>query len=161
METFGEFRIRPATDRDGETVRELVFGVLIEYGLQPDPGGTDADLDAIERTYHQRGGAFDVVEDAEGRLVGTVGLYATDVHSFELRKMYLAPAARGRGLGKWLLARSVRMARSKGAKRVTLETASALTEAIALYRAFGFRPLPGAHCAARCDQVLVLDLDKQ
>jgi len=159
METFRGFRIRPATNRDGETVRELVFGVLIEYGLQPDPGGTDADLDELEGTYQQRGGAFDVVEDADGRVVGTVGLYATDPERFELRKMYLVPAARGKGLGKWLLARSVARAREKGAKRVTLETASVLTEAIALYRAFGFRPLTGAHCAARCDQVLVLDLD--
>ncbi len=75
--------------------------------------------------------------------------------------MYLLPAARGRGLGKWLLARSLRTARSKGAKRVTLETASALTEAIALYRAFGFRRLPGEHLAARCDQAWVLDLDAE
>jgi len=159
MEAFGEFRIRPATTRDGAMVRELVFGVLIEYGLQPDRDGTDADLDDIERTYHRRGGTFDVVEDADGRLVGTVGLYATDAETFELRKMYLVPAARGRGLGKWLLARSLRAARSRGAKRVTLETASALTEAIALYRAFGFRPLSSEHLAARCDQAYVLDLE--
>jgi putative acetyltransferase len=139
-------------------VRALVFGVLDEYGLRAEPDGTDADLRDIEAVYQQRGGSFDVVEDAQGRLVGTVGLYRTNAASFELRKMYLSPAARGHGLGKWLLARSLEYARKAAAQRVTLETASVLTEAIALYLSFGFRPIPGAHCSARCDQAYALEL---
>jgi hypothetical protein len=39
-----------------------------------------------------------------------------------------------------------------------LETASVLTEAIALYRRFGFSPAPRKHLASRCDQAWVLDL---
>lgn len=161
MDRFKAFRVRAATKRDGEAVRTLVFGVLAEYGLSPDPHGTDADLDDIEATYGARGGSFEVVEDDNGRLVGTVGLYRTGQDSFELRKMYLAPAVRGQGLGKWLLARSLEAARQERARRVTLETASVLTEAIALYRSFGFRPLPAAHCSARCDQAYVLDITEE
>ena len=156
---FKSFRIRPATNRDGAAVRALVFGVLAEYGLQPDPDGTDADLRDIEATYGASGGSFEVVEDAGGGLVGTVGLCRTGTDSFELRKMYLAPGARGQGLGKWLLVRSLAAARSRGAVRVTLETASVLSQAIALYRSFGFRPVPlGPHRAARCDAAYELEL---
>ena len=161
LRRFKTFRVRPATNRDGETVRALVFGVLAEYGLSPDPDGTDADLGDIEATYGARGGSFEVVEAANGQIVGTVGLYRTDHDSVELRKMYLAPAARGQGLGKWLLARSLESAAKRNARRVTLETASVLTEAIALYRSFGFRPIPAAHCSPRCDQVYALEIAAQ
>jgi hypothetical protein len=44
-------------------VAELVFGVLAEYGLEPDPETTDADLQDIEANYLQRGGLFEVIED--------------------------------------------------------------------------------------------------
>ena len=39
-----DFRIRPATSADAEAIRGVVFGVLREYGLPPDPRGLDADL---------------------------------------------------------------------------------------------------------------------
>jgi putative acetyltransferase len=155
---YQTFRVRPATNGDAGAVRALVFSVLAEYGLAADPDGTDADLRDIEAVYHEPGGSFEVVEDAHGRMVGTVGLYRTSATSFELRKMYLSPAARGRGLGRWLLARSLEHARKAGAQRVTLETAAVLAEAIALYQSFGFRAVPGAHCSARCDQAYELDL---
>ena len=41
---------------------------------------------------------------------------------------------------------------------MTLETASVLTEAIALYMRFGFRPYTPKNLAARCDQAYELDL---
>jgi putative acetyltransferase len=153
---LGAYRVRPATNRDSHAVKALVFSVLAEYGLQADPTGTDADLDDIEATYATRGGSFEVIEDPNGRLVGTAGLYAGGARRFELRKMYLAPSVRGRGFGKWLLIRCLEMATQRNAKRVVLETASVLTEAIALYRSFGFRPTGAAHRAARCDQTYEL-----
>ena len=122
----------------------FVFGVLAEYGLRPDPDGSDADLRDIEGTYGTRGGSFEVVEDESDRRVGTLALYRTGPDSFELRKMHLVRAVRGQRLGKWLLARSLEIARRRNARRVTLETASVLVEAIALYRSFRFRAIPDA-----------------
>jgi hypothetical protein len=54
--------IRSATNDDRESVAELVFGVLAEYGLEPDPETTDADLQDIEANYLQRGGLFEVIK---------------------------------------------------------------------------------------------------
>ena len=152
--------LRPATNRDGDAVTQLVFSVLAEYGLRPDPSATDADLADIEAHYQAHGGAFDVLEDA-GQIIGSVGLHRIDEQTCELRKMYLYRNARGRGLGRRLLDHALQRARALGFKRVTLETASVLTEAIALYTRYGFRPYKPDHpVAAQCDQAYVLELDQ-
>ncbi len=52
--------------------------------------------------------------------------------------MWVAPEARGLGLGRRILAELERLARSGGAAVVRLETNRALGEAIALYRGSGY-----------------------
>lgn len=151
-------RLRQADDRDAGAVQDLIHAVLREYGLEPDPAGTDSDLVDLEASYLMRGGDFVVLVDAAGTVLGTAGLMPTDEHTLELRKMYFAPALRGQGWGKVLLHRMLEKARSLGARRVTLETASVLVEAIALYRSFGFLPMDAVE-VPRCDQAFSLDLD--
>ena len=151
-------RLRQATNADRDAVRSLVYGVLGEYGLEPDPSGTDADLDDIEQSYFARGGTFCVLEDEDGSIVGAYGLYPTQEQTCELRKMYLHRAYRGQGLGRHLLEEALANARRLGFTAVTLETASVLTEAIALYRRYGFIPCPSDHLCARCDQAYILQL---
>ena len=70
-----QVRIRAATNSDADAIREIVFAVLAEYGLDCDPAGTDADLDDIEATYIVGGGMFEVVEANDERIIGTVGLF--------------------------------------------------------------------------------------
>src|SRR4028119_2205744 len=69
-----EIRVRSATNADIENIKQLVFGVLREYHLNPDPNGTDADLNDIEANYIERGGVFEILEDDASSLLGTVGL---------------------------------------------------------------------------------------
>jgi len=57
----------------------------------------------------------------------------------ELKRMWVAPEARGIGLGRQILGELERLARDEGAWVVRLETNRALIEAIALYRGSGFR----------------------
>ncbi len=165
-------RLRPATNADCEPVRDLVFTVLAEYGLKPDPGCTDADLCDIEQSYVERGGVFYVLEAKDHSIIGSYGLYPiadcglriadlkTDVQPAvcELRKMYLHRDYRGQGLGKRLLEHALAEAHRLGFKTVTLETASVLKEAIRLYEAYGFKPYTPAHLSRRCDQAYALEL---
>jgi putative acetyltransferase len=148
---------RPATNYDCEAVRSLVFGILAEYGLSPDPAGTDSDLDDIEQNYVARGGVFDVLETSDGEIVGSVGLYPMDAETVELRKMYLSPATRGRGLGQKLLREMIEKAKDLGYLRIYLETASILDQAVHIYEKAGFIPVAGKH-TSRCDQAYVLEL---
>ena len=75
MPKKSEIFIRPATNADCKNIQKLVFGVLHEFGLTPEPDGTDADLNDIEKEYFERGGLFEILEDADGNLLGTVGLF--------------------------------------------------------------------------------------
>lgn len=152
------FVARPATNADGAAVRALVFGVLAEYGLAPDPSGTDTDLDDLEGFYAGAGGCFEVLLTPEGELVGCWGLHPRRPGVLELRKMYLRADMRGRGLGRKLLSRALWRAESLGAARIELETARVLREAVGLYTAFGFAPIAGCGEAARCDLAMALEL---
>ena len=150
--------LRPSTNADVPAVRELVFAVLREFGLRPDPEHTDADLADLDKSYLSGGGRFDLLIRPDGQLLGTVGLYPVDEQTVELRKMYLRCEARGQGHGRRLLEHALDQARAMGYKRMTLETASVLKDAIAMYRRYGFRLYEAEHCSPRCDQTYVLDL---
>lgn len=153
--------LRAATNKDCSAAQQLIFDILREYGLRPDPTGTDADLSDLEGFYLKTGGAFDVATDESGRIIGTVGLLPMNDGACELRKMYLHRSARGKGLGKAMLRHAVKRARELGFRRIELETASVLKEAVALYKAHGFQPSDRTIHAGRCDQVLVLDLNDE
>lgn len=151
-----QFALRPATNRDRESIEELVFGVLAEFGLRPDSASTDADLRDIELSY--RGGAFDVLIDSAGKIVGCVGLFPVKMGTCELRKMYLLRAYRGQGLGRRLLDHALQRAAAIGFSRVVLETASVLQDATRLYERYGFRPYTPEHMSQRCDKAYYLNI---
>jgi ribosomal protein S18 acetylase RimI-like enzyme len=64
-------------------------------------------------------------------------------HATEIKRMYVAPAARCRGLARAMLAHLERTAHEAGADVMVLETGLAQPEAIALYESAGYRPIPG------------------
>lgn len=152
--------IRPATNADCVKVRALIFAVLDEYGLEPAPKTTDKDLDDLEGFY--AGGMFDVIETPDGDIIGTVGLWPIAGEgregAAELRKMYLKPSARGKGMGKLLLTHAIARARALGFTRIELQTNNVLEQALGLYAKFGFSPSARREVERRCDQALALDL---
>ncbi len=150
-------RLRPASNEDASAVRALVFGVLHSYGLRPDPATTDRDLDDLEAHYFSNNGWFAVLE-GPGGIVGSYGLMGQALGTCELRKMYLDPRFRRRGLGKLLLEDAMARARGLGYAVIVLETASVLMEAVALYESYGFEPYVAEHLSERCDQAYRKDL---
>jgi DNA-binding MarR family transcriptional regulator len=60
----------------------------------------------------------------------------------EVKRMWVSPAVRGLGLGRRLLVEVEARAVADGVRTLRLETNRALTEAIALYRAAGYREVP-------------------
>jgi putative acetyltransferase len=60
----------------------------------------------------------------------------------ELKRMYVRPDHRGRGLSRAILAALEDEARAEGATTVILETGDRQTEAIALYERHGYESIP-------------------
>lgn len=148
--------IRAATREDQDAVRALIFAILNEYELEPDPKSIDRDLDDIEGFYAD--GVFDVLVAEDGDIMGTVGLKPTRVGVCELRKMYLKSSYRGRGHGGRLLKHAIASAKGLGMIRIELETARVLEEAIGLYEKFGFAEIEHGNFEKRCDHALALDI---
>lgn len=158
MSDAPSINVRAATNQDGEQIRTLIYSVLIEYRLIPEPDATDADISDIESNYIARGGVFEVLENSDGKILGTVGLFPMNDTVVELRKMYFAPELRGHGWGKKTLTRMIERARELGFERIYLETASPLKEAIGLYKNFGFVETCDDMHTERCDQAFYLEL---
>lgn len=149
--------LRPATNADRAAIKSLIYSVLGEYALSTCATLTDADLDDIESSYWGNQGYFAVIEEA-GVIVATMGVFYISADSCELRKMYAVPAARGQGLGKYLLNLAFSKARELGYRRMVLETATVLKEAIGLYKKYGFKEYHPEQISARCDQAYELML---
>lgn len=147
--------LRRATDADSKIVKTLVWQVLREYGMDPDPAHADRGLDHIETSFD--GGGLWLVFDGDA-LIGTVGLLAVSDTVCELTKMFLAPAARGKGLGRALLLAVLQEARARGYRLMELETDTSLKEAVQLYRCHGFVQIEQSNTVQRCNMVMHLTL---
>jgi len=77
--------------------------------------------------------------DDEPAACGGWRVHDTDV---ELKRMYVRPAFRGRGLARAVLAELERTAAAAGYARLVLETGDRQPEAIALYTSAGYTPVP-------------------
>ena len=128
-----EIKIRMA-DFGDPAVRALLMDVLGE--LSERYGGSGDDTPIGDDDFTPPDGAFFVADDGE-RLVGCAG-WRRHGDDAELKRMYTAKAARGRGLARRLLATVEESARAAGCRRVILETGDRQPEAIALYESAGY-----------------------
>jgi putative acetyltransferase len=151
---YDKYLIRSWQPADRQAAAAVIADALAEYGLGWEPTGADRDVLAVEECYLDRGGEFWVIE-ADGQIVGTSGYYPCaddrELKAVEIRKMYLAPSARGRGLGRYLLQLLERSISDRGYTEIRIETASVLAAAVKLYEANGY--IPALEVAtARCDR---------
>jgi GNAT superfamily N-acetyltransferase len=81
-----------------------------------------------------------VARDDDGTPVGCGALRPLGSDSAEVKRMYVVPEARGRGLSKVLLTALESEARGRGWTTLRLETGPEQPEAVALYTGAGYRP---------------------
>ena len=143
-----------------ETAANVIKTVLAEYHLPWQPTTTDIDVLQVEKYYLQVGGEFWVVEDLlSGEIVATGAYYPIfrGENAVEIRKMYILPAHRGQGLGKYLLAELEKSITARGYQQIWIETASVLKEAVGLYEKYGYQSAEGVE-TQRCDRVYVKNI---
>lgn len=103
-------------------------------------GGFDPELSLLPDAGELRPprGVF-LVARLRGEAVGCAGLKLPAGAPAEIKRMWVAPGARGLGLGRRLLAELERRAAEQGRDIVRLDTNRELGAAIGLYRSCGYR----------------------
>jgi len=101
------------------------------------------DADAVD-DYRPPGGIFLLAQAADA-VVGCGAVRALGPGLGEIKRMWIDPAARGRGLGRRLLEALENAARDLGYSRVRLDTHEVLEEAVGLYEAHGYRRIDRYH----------------
>lgn len=138
--------IRNIEQSDNPFLSKIVKDTLAEFGANH-PGTVyyDPTTDALFELFQHIGAGYFVAE-INGEIVGGGGIYPTDglpADTCELVKMYLLPQARGTGLGKTLIEKSLAFANETGYKQVYLESMPELKQALKVYAKFGFKYLNG------------------
>ena len=141
----------PQSPEDWRQARQLVeaYAASLNFDLAFQNFAQELEHFAVE--YSAPGGAFLLAGDESGFL-GCVGVRRFDGDSGEIKRLYVVPAARGRGVGALLARAIVAEARRLGYSRLLLDTLPFMQEAQTLYASLGFRPtaayrynpLPGA-----------------
>jgi len=136
-----DYQVRRAapTDHDGVT-RELTdyFAFL---GEEVDPAGLDHDVADWQGEYDGVTGVMLVVVDPAGLVVGTAAVRRLAPGVAELKRMWLRPACRGRGLARRLMDRCLEEARTLGGRVLRLDSEQRLEAAVRLYRSYGFEEI--------------------
>lgn len=156
--------IRKISAEDETAVAGVIRTVMPEFGAGG-PGFAihDKEVDEMYASYQRRGCVYFVCQD-NGKIIGGAGigvLPGASADTCELKKMYILPEGRGRGLGQRLLRECLDAARAMGYKRVYIETFNTMSSAMKLYERNGFRKTPGplgitGHFA--CDRFYLLEL---
>lgn len=107
----------------------------------------------IEEYIIGRGGQIFQAIDDKKIVMGCCALIPhPEMDSYELAKMAVSPASRGRGIGRLLGEALLDYARNHGVKRIFLEGNTHLEASIALYRKLGFKEIPLiGNAYERCD----------
>ncbi len=107
-----------------------------DRGFDPSAGAT-----ALPHEVRPPAGEF-FVAYIHGEAIGCGAVKHHDDAPAEIKRMWIAPSARGLGLGRRLLARLEACARDRGATVAHIETSGVLKEALALYRSTGWVEVP-------------------
>ncbi len=147
-------RIETATtEEDFALARTLFLEYAAGLGIDLCFQGFDDELGRMAEMYGPPGGRLLLARDEEGgEAAGCVGLRPLDEATGEMKRMYVRPAYRGRGVGQVLATAVLDAAREMGYVRVRLDTLPSMREAQTLYHSLGFieiapyreNPVPGA-----------------
>ena len=117
---------------------ELIKEYLASLPFSADFQDTKRELAEISVQYGQPGKGVALLARSGHATVGITGIRALEGMRCELKRMYVKPPWRGRGLGRLLCEAALGYARHLGYSAVRLDTLDSMNPAIHLYRTLGF-----------------------
>ena len=125
-----------------EAVRALFLDYAQSLGFSLCFQGFDEELRTLPGMYAPPRGRLLLAMEGDAP-AGCVGLHEWNAQIAEMKRLYVRPAFRGRGLGRILTDAALADARALGYRSIRLDTIPTLMQpAIALYRELGFREIP-------------------
>ncbi len=136
--------IRTIQPADDKALATIIRETLEEFGAaKPGTVYYDETTDHLSAVFQKKGSMYFVVT-LEDIVAGGAGIYPTEnlpPATCELVKLYLAPVARGKGIGRLLMQKCEEAARNFGYENVYLETMPELRIAVPMYEKMGYRYL--------------------
>ena len=112
----------------------------------------DADLEQrvgkeIQRSKYEKYNQLDKINEVivvyeNGVLAGAGSIRKYDEESVELKRIYVGPSFRKKGIGTKLVSVLIEWGKELGYQRMLLETGEKLEESVALYKRLGFERIP-------------------
>jgi putative acetyltransferase len=142
-----------ASPSDLVAVRDLWREYWRSIDLPDELQGFGEELKGLPGVYAADGGALFLAESTpEATPAGTIALRRLNHSAGEVKRLYLRPAFRGRGLGRYLLEHVIERARAIGYEALYADTLPSMRNALGLYarlgfetvEAYGSKPTPGA-----------------
>ncbi len=118
--------------------RALIEELDADLGVRYEAGGDPVRAPATE--FDGPGGRM-LLATLDGEPVGCAGLRPVDARTAELKRMYVRPGLRRRGVARALLAACEQAALELGYAQLWLETGTLQPEAVALYESAGYTPV--------------------
>jgi GNAT superfamily N-acetyltransferase len=132
-------QIRHASPDDVPRIRELVRDYVNWIGLDLAFQEIDAEIDGLPGDYAPPRGVLLVAGDPAAAMIA-LRPFAANVA--EMKRLYVHPSARGRGLARRLIEQLLDEARALGYREMRLDTLPMMGDAQSLYVALGFRDIP-------------------
>lgn len=149
-----QVKVRAAVfPQDKETVSALFLAYAGSIPVDLDYQNFKDELAGLPGKYaEQRGGAVFLAETADNEAIGIVALRnfaveGSETPTCELKRLYLAPASRGKGVAKMLMDAVLARAREMGHQEMLLDTLSSMAAARKLYENYGFQEIPSYYAS--------------
>lgn len=136
------FVIRQAESaQDVAQARELFLEYAKSLGFSLCFQNFDQELAGLPGDYAPPDGRL-LLAHLEGEVAGCVAMHKLQADICEMKRLYLRPKFRGRGLGRTLAERIIGEARKIGYKFMRLDTVEpVMKDAVEMYRRLGFREI--------------------
>jgi len=133
--------VRPANrPEEIEIVRQLFEEYAAELAVDLGFQGFAEELATLPGAYAPPSGVLLIAWAADAP-AGCAGVRPLGPDTCELKRLFVRPAYRGRGLARRLSAAALAEARSRGYRRIRLDTLPSMVEAQSLYRDLGFHEI--------------------